>query len=158
MKFNLIMNLFQKSNTKQPYVNYSRSKEMTNGSVSKIQDVTRYNSSNCNVYLYKSSPNRGHTPIKAPMSNKTSQGFYSPRKTKQELMLLGIAKSFQNLPMETKKKFVLEGSKTQMRITTTLPSMTEHRMRKIPYVLNDFHIRETNPGFARNDFGGFFTH
>jgi len=24
-------------------------------------------------------------------------------------------------------------------------------------VMNDYHIRETNPGFARNKLGGFYT-
>lgn len=152
------MNIFQKKNVRGSYVDYSRSKEIGNAPINKIQDITRYNSSNCNVYFYKSSPNRGETPIKARQSQTVSKGFFSPRKTQQELMLFGITKSYGNLPMETKRKLVMEASRSNLRITTILPNMTRYQTRKIPYIFNDFHIRETNPGFARNDFGGFFTH
>ena len=148
----------QQTISKRPQVNYSRSKEILNAAMSKLQDITRYNSYKNNVYFYKSSPNRGDTPIKVPKTPKTGQEFYKPKKTNQELFLLNIARSFENIPTETKKKFILQGTKSQIRLGTTLPSMTEHRERKNPFILNDFHIRETNPGFARNDYGGFFTH
>ena len=154
------MNISQKNyiTARGPEIQYSRSKEFINPTLNKLQDITRFNSSNYNVYLYKSCPNRGPTPIKAPGILKTSQQFYSPRKTTQELLLLSIAKNFENIPIETKNKFVLAGSKSQMRIGTSLPSMTMHRIRKNPFILNDFHRRETNSGFARNAYGGFFTH
>lgn len=152
------MHFFLKGSNRKPEVNYSRSKNLSHASLSKIQDLTRYNSSKCNVYLYKDSPNRQLTPIRAPGYAKTSQGFM-PRECDQQMrMLTTIAKGFDNIPTSTKTRFVREASKASLRTNMLLPSMTENRIRKIPYILNDNHIRETNPGFARNDYGGFFTH
>lgn len=152
------MYMFQKKNLREPPVFYSRSKEIIHAPINKIQDVTRYNSAKFNVYHYKSNPNRESTPIKAPSKTQTTQEFLSPRKTQKEMMLLSIAKSFDNLPKTVQQTFVVEGAKTPIRAHTSLPLISDHHSRKIPFILNDYHIRETNPGFARNDFGGFFTH
>jgi hypothetical protein len=150
------MNLFQKPNFKSPTVTYSRSKEVSGTYMHRVQDKTLYNSANFNVYLYRNTPNRGPTPIKAPGS-RSSGGFLKTGKTEEVRMLMNITKSFSNLPVGTKRKIIDEATKAQIRVQTSLPKMSQSKVRKIPFILNDFHIRETNPGFARNDLGGFFT-
>lgn len=150
------MHLFQKPNLKSPTVSYSRSKEVTVPYLHRMQDKTLYNSANFNVYLYKNTPNRGSTPIKAP-GTRTASGFLDPEKTNEAKLLMRITNSYTNLPVTTKKKIIDEASRAQIRISTCLPKMSQSKVRKIPFILNDFHIRETNPGFARNDLGGFFT-
>jgi hypothetical protein len=153
-----MMSTANKTSYKSPAVFYSRSKDLSSFHLSKLQDITRYNSWNYNVCLYKSSPNRGHTPIKAPGKPQTVNPNYSPRELQHEQMLLKMTKSFENLPFENRKKILNQGAKMQLRKDASLPMMKAHRVNKIPFVPNDAHVRETNPGFARNAFGGFFTH
>jgi hypothetical protein len=148
--------MFQKPSLKSPQVSYSRSKELSSTFHHRLQDKTLYNSANYNVFLYKNAPNRGPTPIKAP-TNKSTGGFLSPEKTEEVKMLTRIAKSYSNIPFPKRKELINEGSRAPIRLQTTLPQMTTSKVRKIPFILNDFHIRETNSGFARNDLGGFFT-
>jgi hypothetical protein len=42
----------------------------------------------------------------------------------------------------------------RMRTATTVRVFGGQK--RLPDVMNDFHVRETNPGFARNELGGFF--
>mmetsp|Transcript_18617 Transcript_18617/g.18594 ORF Transcript_18617/g.18594 Transcript_18617/m.18594 type:complete len:85 (-) Transcript_18617:29-283(-) len=42
--------------------------------------------------------------------------------------------------------------------TMDKPKMLKHKAGISHYVLNDFHIRETNPGFARNELGRIYNH
>ena len=150
------MYLFQKPTFKSPQITYSRSKELSSTYMYRLQDKTLYNSANCNVFLYKNTPNRGSTPIKAP-SGKRSVGFLEPESTEEVKLLTRIAKSYTNIPFPKRRQLISEGAKAPIRLQTSLPHMTNSKVRKIPYILNDFHIRETNPGFARNALGGFYT-
>jgi hypothetical protein len=142
---------------KQPYVNYSRSKEIFYDDIGKTRDKINYDSKACNVFRYQCSPNRDATPIKPPKRVQTT-GFMSRRKSKQELMVLSMAKTFSNIDEKKKQEIIDMAKCTNLRYSESLPRFTGYKSRRLPFVINDYHIRETNPGYARNDLGNIFTH
>ena len=116
----------------------------------KFDDVTRYNTSTFNVAFYKNSPNRDGTPI--PIKPKYSSTPKRKRISAKDKYLRAIIK---------KAPFVESIYKQALhfrpRNTTSGFPLVSHAIRTSTAVYNDYHIRETNQGFARNGLGGFFT-
>ncbi|CAG9331929.1 unnamed protein product [Blepharisma stoltei] len=142
---------------KQPYVNYSRSKEIFYDDIGTTNDKVLYNTTHFNVFRYQCSPNRDETPIKPPARAQTT-GFLRRRQSRQELMLSTMASKFSNIDPRKKQELIGLAKTTKLRSDESYPRLVSHQSRRLPFVMNDYHIRETNPGFARNDLGNFFTH
>jgi hypothetical protein len=122
----------------------------------KLHDVTRFNSATYNVAHYQDFPNRQGTPIKAPRSPKSVERrtVHSP-KYKHIKSMIG-----HKAPLRTEvvNGLIESAMLAPIRATTAGPTITRHRSGRLGGVINDYHSRETNTGFARNDFGGgFFT-
>lgn len=58
---------------------------------------------------------------------------------------------------EVKQKLMTQAKEAALRVKTAVPMMIRAGPGRLNAVINDYHIRETNPGFARNKFGGFYT-
>ena len=82
---------------------------------------------------------------KRPLSPKT---FY----------LSNIMKSASLVSLDAKKALFTKARQAQIRVSTAGPYTQHLKSQKALDVMNDFHKRETNAGFARNQLGGFFTH
>jgi hypothetical protein len=116
----------------------------------KLQDVTRYNTSTYNVAFYKDSPNRQGTPKPIARRNQSTkpQKSRSPKKMYLESIIKEapfVEKIYQN------------ALKFKPRNLTAQFPIVQHPYKINTAVYNDFHIRETNAGFARNSYGGFYT-
>ncbi len=102
----------------------------------RLDDATRFNSSNHQVNLYQDYPNRSSVPKPPPLT--------APVKKRDPIT--------PELYAEVMKLVRAQG--LRMRTATTVRVFGGQK--RLPDVMNDFHVRETNPGFARNELGGFF--
>ena len=123
--------------------------------ISKQDDVTKYNSANFNVYFYKDYPNRSGTPIKCSFKTKKLE-FQRSVSPKREFVTSLMGNSFEMSP-EAKNKIIYQALSAQIRKDTSPPKLVIVSSGPKGSVMNDFHKRETNPGFARNGSGGFYT-
>ena len=122
---------------------------------SKQDDVTRYNSANYNVYFYKDYPNRGGTPIKtnSKMKSLKYQRNVSPKVT----FINRLMKENNAINPEAQKKILSSALSAQIRVDYSPPRINIVDPGPKGFVMNDFHKRETNPGYARNGSGGIYT-
>ena len=142
----------QQATSKRP--DYSKSRDPHFPSIAKQDDVTRYNSLTHRVAFYKNYPNRCGTPIKTEREKcKPSFRKSIPART-QKLNEL-FRKSAGDWSVD--KQLYKTALNANLRLGMALPSQTQHFTTGPGYVMNDFHIKETNPGFARNALGGFYT-
>lgn len=148
---------FNTYSKKQALVDYSRSKEIFYEDAGKTNDKVLFHTNNNNVFRYHCSPNRDSTPIKPPPRAQTT-GFLSRRQSKQEMMISTMASKFTNINQQRKQEIIDLAKISSLRYSESLPKLVSLGSRRLPFVINDYHIRETNPGFARNDLGNFFTH
>lgn len=133
---------------------YSRSRNSQHKKIEKQDDVTRYNSSNNNVAFYQNYPNRSGTPIKSPYARKPqSYRKVVPVKTK---LVREVLKQTSNGERVSQELYQL-ALKANLRSAASTPNISSHPGGREGYVLNDYHKRETNAGFARNDTGGLYT-
>lgn len=142
---------------RKPQVTYSRSKDLFYSDIHKGDDVTRFNTKNFNVTCYQSFPNRKSTPIRPPQKPNFNTGFKPSPDTKKEY-LKGMLRSQSSVGTYLKKSLLSKAAESNIRMNTGGPKITVHGSGKLPFIMNDYHIRETNPGFARNELGNFFTH
>ena len=136
----------------------SRSLNPTYPAIHKLDDVTRYNSARCIVTRYQSTPNRTATP-KRP----ATQGLFVPSLKKRPpsartFYLTTIMRSASFVSPTAKQQLFDMARNATIRVGTTGPTLQRAKSHKAMDVMNDFHKRETNAGFARNQLGGFFTH
>mmetsp|Transcript_29118 Transcript_29118/g.52095 ORF Transcript_29118/g.52095 Transcript_29118/m.52095 type:complete len:165 (+) Transcript_29118:2907-3401(+) len=123
----------------------------------KLHDVTRYNAATHNVAHYKDFPNRAGTPIRPSLSPKRSVERQRAQSPKYNLIRSMIGGK-EPLREEIRKGLIETAMETPIRVTTAGPTIARHHTGRVGGVINDYHSRETNPGFSRNDFGGgFFT-
>lgn len=123
--------------------------------IDKLDDVTRYNSANFNVNTYQNYPNRQGTPIKSKR-RKSTEGFKRSISPKVRLVrdLFG---NQLNASSEKTRELFLRAVEAPIRTKTAQINVVSHGGGVSRAVMNDFHIRETNPGFARNALGGYYT-
>ena len=122
--------------------------------ISKLDDVTRFNSANCNVYFYKDYPNRALTPIKS-ICPKKPLCYKAQTSQKQQFITTFMNDSY--ISPEGQKKIVKNAMAADLRIDRSPPRFNVVSAGTKAFVMNDFHKRETNAGFARNGSGGFYT-
>ena len=129
------------STTRNVKPNYSRSRNLEYESISKLDDVTKYNSPAHQVAFYKNYPNRSGTPIKI---NRPQAGKRANDKTR---------------PGISGRNDINDSQMTKNALTTgnAGPCLNIHGSTTNSFVINDFHNKQTNPGFARNNLGGFYT-
>jgi hypothetical protein len=116
----------------------------------KLEDVTKYNVSVYNVAFYKNSPNRTGTPL-PPTPAKTSKSVQK-RVNPKDRYLGEILKKAPFVERIFQNAINFRPRNTQV----TFP-IVRHSIKAKNSVYNDYHIRETNSGFARNSYGGFYT-
>ena len=104
----------------------------------RLDDATRYNSAFHHVNQYQDYPNRQSVPKPPPLTSSLSRK--KPGITREDYL-------------EVMK--LVRGHGIRMRTAGPMVRVFGGHSR-IPDVMNDFHVRETNPGFARNELGGFF--
>lgn len=139
----------------------SRSSNPKYSNLSKLQDVTRKNSTSFNVSHYQDYPNRKGTPIPIPSktTSKASPTKTTPRNisTKANYVKSLIFSPEVNFSQRHKKMLYYRAVNAPLRPVSIGPIIANHGTNKIGFVMNDFHLRETNPGFARNKAGGYYT-
>ena len=136
----------------------SRSLNPAYKEIHKLDDVTRYNSSSYNVTRYQSSPNRASTPKKPQSSGGLVRSLKKRPPSPRTFYLTGILKTASLVSLDSKKQLFGMARSANIRVSTAGPFMQSVKSQKALDVMNDFHKRETNAGFARNQLGGFFTH
>lgn len=149
----------RESDSKKRKVNYrtSRSINPQYRRIEKLQDITRFNSATNKVAHYQDFPNRSGTPIKpsSPRSQPAQQRSPHPYKYGLIKSLLGGQGPVRD---EVKKGLIEIALQAPIRGSAPGPVIARHSTGRFGEVVSDFHSRETNPGYARNDFGGgFFT-
>ena len=122
---------------------------------SKQDDVTRYNSANYNVYFYKDYPNRAATPNKTISKRKDLQ--YQKSISPKKIFLSKLMNESFIVSKDAQKKILGSAMIAQIRYDRSPPRINIVTPGPKGFVMNDFHNRETNPGFARNGSGGFYT-
>ena len=115
----------------------------------KLDDVTRYNISTFNVAFYKNSPNREGTPL--PITAKHSQRRRKTVSPKEKY----LGRLIKQVPII--EKIYQNALSFRPRNTTISFPLVNHSTRINTGIYNDYHIRETNSGYARNGYGGFYT-
>ena len=145
------LDTFAKTRSKFVTVDYSRSRDPKHPSISKQDDVTRFNSFNHRVAFYKNYPNRSGTPIKIdrPQTKKAYRKSVSPR-------VHQLQRYFEQSGTHNPELFK-QALNADLRAQRNMPSINAHPSGPVSFVMNDYHNKETNPGFARNDMGGFYT-
>lgn len=146
---------FEISKTPKSAFKVSRSLNPEFPHISKFEDVTRYNSANYNVYFYKDYPNRQGTPIKAKRTNNVLGYRKSLSPTKQKLM--DIIEKGAQVSANVKRTLIETAMQAQLRSDASPLKMVKVAPGPGSSTMNDFHKRETNPGYARNGSGGFYT-
>jgi len=104
----------------------------------RLDDATRFNSAQHQVALYQDYPNRSSVPKPPPLA--------SPASRKRDVLTPELYAEVMKL---------VRGHRLRMRTAGPMVRVFGGQTR-LPDVMNDFHVRETNPGFARNELGGFF--
>ena len=128
----------------------SRSGHADYKELDKFDDVARYNTYTHNVAFYKDSPNRTGTP--KPVGNRRGSLCKTKKITGKEKYL---AKIIEQAPFI--EKIYKKALGFRPRNTTINFPIIQHSIKARKAVYNDYHIRETNQGFARNSYGGFYT-
>lgn len=123
--------------------------------ISKLDDVTRFNSSHYCVTFYQDYPKRDGTPIKVKSENR-AVGYRRSTSPKVEFVKSLFRTS--SIGSDDKKKELFAKAMGANLRSPDKPKMQKVTTGTIGYVLNDFHIRETNPGFARNELGRIYNH
>ena len=124
----------------------------------KSSDKVLYSTANNLVTNYSSYPNRQGTPIRLPtLRRKSRRGTRTFAPSEQFVQALvhshaNIGNNLRGMLYATAMNANIGKQNMQLRIV-------RHNPGRAGYVINDYHVRETNPGFSRNEFGGrFFTH
>lgn len=115
----------------------------------KLEDITKYNASVYNVAFYKNSPNRSGTPIRPnpTLTPKTDRKISYKKKYLNDII--------KEVPFV--EKIYREALKFKPRDTNINLPLVRHMGKTNIAVYNDYHIRETNSGYARNTYGGYYT-
>ena len=116
----------------------------------KLEDVTKYNASVYNVAFYKNSPNRQGTPL-PPTPAKTTKSLKKRLRPKDRY----LGDIIKQAPFV--EKIYRNAINFRPRNTEIIFPIIHHSIKVKKNVFNDYHIRETNSGFARNSYGGFYT-
>lgn len=127
--------------------------------IDKLQDVTRYNSHAYNVTHYRDYPNRIGTPKKPSRSQTATMHerlSVSPKLAKLRSLVTDIAP----LGDDVRRSLMKSALNSPMRLDSAGPKIVQHGCGRLGFVMNDYHSRETNPGYSRNHQfgGGFYTH
>lgn len=135
----------------------SRSSNPQYRELHKLADTARYNSATHNVAHYQDFPNRAGTPIKPPPTRaQTSRGNQSAPSL-QELYIRSMLTAEPLVSAEMKRRIAKMAQHSTIRLQKAVVHVREfHGSSRCGDVMNDFHVRETNPGYARNELGGFF--
>ncbi|CAG9334757.1 unnamed protein product [Blepharisma stoltei] len=149
------LEFYLSSKSSKPLHQVSRSINPKYNKIDKLDDVTRYNSANYNVNLYQNYPNRCGTPIKSSRKHH-KPGYKFDISPKVRLVRDLFDESFSISP-EKKKELFIKAVEAPLRASSAQPKILCHKGGAGRAVMNDFHIRETNPGFARNALGGYYT-
>ena len=136
---------------------YSRSINPRFRDIHKQDDVTRYDCSIHNVSHYQDYPNRCPTPKKSPQRRRQSAGRTDRSPSPQEEYVRTLMQEATFVSPDVRQKLLSQAKEAALRVKTAVPMMTRAGPGRLNAVINDYHIRETNPGFARNKFGGFYT-
>jgi len=67
-------------------------------------------------------------------------------------------KSTSLVSLEAKRDLMVKARHANLRTSTAGPTTKAVKAPNPQNIMNDFHKRETNAGFARNQLGGIFTH
>lgn len=126
--------------------------------IHKLDDVTRYNSANTIVTRYQDAPNRCSTPKRPNTEGLWVRSLKKPPPSPRTFYLTTMMRSASFVSPEAKKQLFGMARNARIRVSSQGPYMQKTRSQKALDVMNDFHKRETNAGFARNQLGGFFTH
>ena len=124
-------------------------------SISKLDDVAKYNSSVNQVAFYKNYPNRSGTPIKIRKSPEQPKVETSGNDKNRHLQKILQSTFTDDMPIDP--QLLKNALKAELRIGSTGPGINTHGNATNASVMNDFHNKQTNPGFARNNLGGFYT-
>ena len=138
-----------------PSVVYARSREHFFKNNGLYEDKTKYAAAHHQVCAYKSFPNRASTPLKSPFSPSTKLPQLRTPGKSHHPYVASVMGSFASVPAAEKKRLL--GAVKTFSIPEG-PRIVMHKEGTSKSVANDYHNRETNPGFARNDLGGMFTH
>ena len=136
---------------------YSRSINPRFKDVHKQDDVTRFDCSIHNVSHYQDYPNRDTTPKKSPGRRRQSAGRMERSQSPKEEYVRTLMQDATFVSEEVRQKLVTHAKEAALRVKTAIPMMVRAGPGRLNAVINDYHIRETNPGFARNKLGGFYT-
>lgn len=136
---------------------YSRSVNPRYKHIHRLDDATRYDCSTFNVSHYQDYPNRAGTPKKSPgrRRNSSKKAITSVSVGQDALKKLVSGLSFSSI--EVRERLAAQVREAPLRLKTAGPLIAKVAGGRVSAVMNDFHVRETNPGFARNKMGGFYT-
>ena len=153
----LVQKMQQYSGGRSPRASFKASRSINPEfpHISKFDDVTRFNSANYNVYFYKDYPNRTGTPIKSERKNK-HLGFRRSMSPKKE-HLMRLIHNGHETSTDFKQTILNHAMEAPLRTDTSPPKVKLVAPGPVGSTMNDFHKRETNPGYARNGSGGFYT-
>ena len=135
---------------------YSRSVNPRYREIHKLDDVTRYDSRVCNVTHYQDYPNRAGTPKRSPGRRRSAKRV-SQSTTSHPDPILKMVSNLSFSSSEIRDKLASRVREGPIRLKTAGPLIAKVTAGRDGAVMNDFHVRETNPGFARNKMGGFYT-
>lgn len=136
---------------------YSRSINPRYRDIHKQDDVARYDTSVFNVSHYQDYPNRLSTPKRSPQRRRQSASRTERSPSPQEMYVQTLLQDASLVSPEVKKRLATQAKEAALRIKTAVPITVRAGPGRLNAVMNDYHIRETNPGFARNKLGGFYT-
>ena len=136
----------------------SRSLNPNYADIHKLDDVTRYNSAVHVVTRYQSSPNRAATPKKPTTQGGLVRSLKKRPLSPRSFHLSTIMKSASLVSLQAKRDLTIKARSANLRLSTAGPSTLAVKASNPQDILNDFHKRETNAGYARNQLGGIFTH
>lgn len=136
---------------------YSRSINPRYRDIHKQDDVTRYDCSIHNVSHYQNYPNRVSTPKRSPKRRRQSAPRTDRPASPKEQYVQTLLQDTSLVSPEVKQRLAVHAKEAALRVTTAMPMMVRNGPGRLNAVINDYHIRETNPGFARNKLGGFYT-
>jgi len=136
----------------------SRSLNPSYADIHKLDDVTRFNSAVHEVTRYQSNPNRAATPKKPDSQGGLVRSLKKRPLSPRSFYLSTIMRSTSLVSLQAKQDLMAKARSANLRVSTAGPATLAMKAPNPQDVMNDYHRRETNAGFARNQLGGIFTH
>ena len=128
----------------------------------KQEEVSRYNTWQKNVHAYEEYPYRGKTPLLSPRKKKAPKyrpGTSETRAHKTTFRKIFDGYTFNSPSPDLRRKLYNASSHgSLMPLRPSTPLIVSYKNESKSNLVSHYHIRETNPGYARNALGGWYFH